>query len=92
MDKETLVARKAEAENNCRVLYDQLETAKSQIAQIEVELERSRGDFRTYDKLVSEWQDPAPTPAYPLVPADANRIERVEPSSTPSPKKEKQHV
>lgn len=58
MNKETLITLKAEAENTCRVLYDQLETAKAQIAQTEVELERSRGDFRTYSKLIDEWEDP----------------------------------
>lgn len=93
MDKDKLIALKAESENNCRVLYDQLETAKAQIAQIEVELERARGDFRTYGKLVDEWQDPTAEtpaiPAHPLVPPEANR-----PPATPKPlpKKENSNV
>jgi len=89
MDKEKLIALRAESENNCRVLYDQLETAKAQIAQIEIELERTRGDFRTYSKLFDEWKDsiveaPA-TSAYPLVPPEANRPPAI---PKPIPKKE----
>lgn len=91
MNKEQVVAYRDEAENKCRVLYDQLETAKAQIEQLSVELERARGDFRTYDKLVNEWDTSpqAAIPAHPLVPPEANRPPA---EKEPIPKKEKSNV
>lgn len=73
MDKETVTNLMDEAENRCRQLFDQLTTLQNQAQQIEVELERTRGDFRTYKKIADEWTDPKATlpeedqhlPAYP---------------------------
>jgi predicted nuclease with TOPRIM domain len=86
MEKEKLVELRDEAENKCRELYDQLETVRSQANQIEIELERTRGDFRTYGKLLNEWVDDSGGPnhvAPPIIPPLEDRSK---------PKKEKLNV
>ena len=53
MDRETLENLKNNAEKRCTDLYNQA-------IEINTELERSRGDYRTYDSLLSNWQDSPP--------------------------------
>lgn len=90
MDKETITQYKDQSEAKCRELFDQLQTLQSQATQIEVELERTRGDFRTFTKLLDEWQElttsstlTSPLPVF----SSQGSLEELKPV-----KKEKAHV
>jgi hypothetical protein len=50
MDKAQLESLKATAEQDCNRLFQQ-------INDLQVELERKRGDFRTYESLLLSWED-----------------------------------
>ena len=50
MDKATLESLKNDAEKRCAELYNQG-------LQINTELERTRGDFRTIESLLANWQE-----------------------------------
>lgn len=51
MDKTTLESLKNAAAQRCQQWYDKSVEANT-------ELERSRGDFRTYESLLLNWQEP----------------------------------
>lgn len=75
-----------EAENRCRILFDQLTTAEQNVEQLRTELERSRGDFRTLQKIVTEWpaeegEEPTPPSALPVL----GSFPAGEPANPPSP-------
>jgi hypothetical protein len=74
MNKERLIELRDEAEAKCNSLYGQIETIRAQGSQMEVELERSRGDFRTLTTLVDEFPDKTgedkPADSAPEPPAD----------------------
>lgn len=103
--KEKLTQYKNQAEAHCRELFDRLETLRAQATQIEVELERSRGDYRTYDKLLVELTKEengeavlpplAPsafTPPHPMFPVKSPEEAAKLSDSKPSKKKEETHV
>lgn len=48
MDKAKLEELKGDAEKHCADLF-------AQINQLQTELERTRGDYRTYDSLLLNW-------------------------------------
>jgi hypothetical protein len=53
MEKAQLITLRQEAEQRCNTLYNQS-------VEINTELERCRGDFRTLDKLVNEFKPEPP--------------------------------
>lgn len=55
MTKEQLAQKVKDAEDRCRVMFDQLQTANQQVQEITTELERSRGDYRTLKILLDDW-------------------------------------
>lgn len=50
MDKDTVLELKNAAEQRCGELFTQLQN-------VTTELERTRGDFRTYEGLLAKWGD-----------------------------------
>lgn len=53
MDKARLEELRAEAERRCTELFNQ-------VTGLQTELERTRGDYRTYDSLLLNWKEPEP--------------------------------
>jgi len=51
MDKAKLEELKGSAEQRCNELF-------KQVQDLTAELERTRGDYRTYDSLLSSWEEP----------------------------------
>lgn len=68
MDRATLEALKNEAEKRCTELFNQGQ-------QINTELERSRGDFRTYESLLLNWQDSEPVLPNIIKPVKAKKVQ-----------------
>lgn len=60
MDKTELIALKDVAEKRAKELFQQ-------VNDIQVELERVRGDFRTYEGLLSNWKEKVETVASEVV-------------------------
>lgn len=53
MKKDELLALRNEAELTITQIYSKVEDLKNQLNQANVELERYRGEYRAYDKLVT---------------------------------------
>jgi hypothetical protein len=60
MDKARVAEWRDTAEKRCSDLFSQIQT-------LQTELERTRGEYRAFDTLLSNWENiPADEPAKPL--------------------------
>jgi hypothetical protein len=73
MDKAQLEQLKADSEQRCKELY-------AQVQEVSAELERTRGDFRTYDLMLTNWPE-LPAETAPGVP-EAEIVDTTTPEVT----------
>lgn len=60
MKKEDLITLRAEAEKVVTQLYSQGEDLKNRLKQNDIELERYRGEYRAYQKMITELESKEP--------------------------------
>lgn len=69
MQKETIIKLREQAENNCRIYFDQLSTLQQQATQLAATLEQERGRVRAFADLEQSWKDPLPEQTMDFTPA-----------------------